>query len=146
MNITKKESFELMGIEIRTSNAKEDFSGVWDTFFKEDYEHKIPNKISDDIYGLYTEYESDHMGEFTFFIGCKVKEGTKPLPGMVIKKIPASMYAKFDVEGDFPASLITKWQEIWAADLPRSFNSDFEVYSKNFQSPNQPFQIYISIK
>ncbi len=86
------------------------------------------------------------MGEFTFCIGCKVKEGTKPLPGMVIKKIPASMYAKFDVEGEFPASLITKWQEIWAADLPRSFNSDFEVYSKNFQSPNQPFQIYISIK
>ena len=55
-------ALKIIGIEIRTSNengvAIEDLGKLWGQFFSENIASKIPNKISDNIYAVYTDYSS----------------------------------------------------------------------------------------
>ncbi|SPZ84683.1 Uncharacterised protein [Sphingobacterium multivorum] len=54
-------SFSIIGLAIRTSNqngqAAKDIPELWARFFKEDVLSRIPNKISNELYCIYTEYE-----------------------------------------------------------------------------------------
>src|ERR1700751_1315001 len=57
--------FWVIGIQSRTSNAKEVTGGgaipkQWDRFFKEGIADKIPNKVDSPIYAVYTNYVSDY--------------------------------------------------------------------------------------
>lgn len=46
-------------------------------------------------YCVYTEYESDHNGDFTYFIGEEVSSFDNLPQGFVSLTIPAQTYAKF---------------------------------------------------
>lgn len=74
MNLVKLDAFTIVGISARTNNAQEIAGkGIipqqWQKFFKEGILEKIPNKASPTIYAVYTDYESDRNGEYTFLIG-----------------------------------------------------------------------------
>ena len=83
-----QDEFAVVGIEARTTNAKE-MSGAgviatqWTKFFQDGIQAKIPDKIDDKIYALYTDYASDRNGEYTFVIGARVKPTSKAPTGMV---------------------------------------------------------------
>ena len=72
----KIESFKIIGISVRTTNeggkSSADLGKLWERFYKENVSSKIPGKISDDIYSVYTDYESYYKGSYTTIIGCKV--------------------------------------------------------------------------
>ena len=90
--------FSVIGIATRTTNARESGpNGVipqqWQKFFQEGVLDTIPDKIGSDIYAVYTDYASDHNGEYTFVIGAMVKQGTAPASGMVAETIPGGQYA-----------------------------------------------------
>jgi predicted transcriptional regulator YdeE len=61
---TRLESFKVIGISVRTTNenrqATKDIPFLWKKFFEENISSKIPNKLSDDLYCVYTHYEKDH--------------------------------------------------------------------------------------
>jgi predicted transcriptional regulator YdeE len=64
----------VVGISTRTTNAKEmSGKGViaqqWDRFMKEGLLSKIPNKVDSNILAVYTDYESDANGAYTYVIG-----------------------------------------------------------------------------
>jgi predicted transcriptional regulator YdeE len=78
MNHTKFsriESFKIVGISVQTTNqdgkAAVDLGNLWGKFFAENISSKIKNKISNDIYSIYTDYESDFTGKYTTIIGFK---------------------------------------------------------------------------
>ena len=95
--IVEQLEFSVIGIQARTSNAKEVKGGgaipkQWDRFFKEGIADKIPNKVDSTIYAVYTNYASDHNGEYDFIVGMKVSRVSAVPPGMVVKRFPrASM-------------------------------------------------------
>ncbi len=77
--VVEQPEFSVIGIQVRTSNAKEMTGGgaipkQWAKFFKEGIADKIPNKVDSTIYAVYTDYASDRNGEYDFIIGMKVRQ------------------------------------------------------------------------
>ena len=51
---------------------------------------KIPNKVDSNILAVYTDYENDANGAYTFMLGARVSSTDSVPTGMVAKKIPAA--------------------------------------------------------
>lgn len=142
----KKKFF--IGLELRTSN--EECSSAMpihkERFFKENIPAKILNKINNDLLALYTDYEGDHTKPYSWVLGYEVLNLDEVPNGLVGKEIPESKYVVFTTQGEFPKGLIATWQAIWKSNLPRSYTSDFEVYSSNFEPYKNPeVKVYIAI-
>jgi predicted transcriptional regulator YdeE len=96
--IVEQQEFSVIGIQVRTSNAKEMTGGgtipkQWARFFAEGVAARIPNKVDTRIYAVYTGYASDRDGEYDFIIGMKVSSVSDVPPGMVAKTVPKGKYA-----------------------------------------------------
>ena len=156
--IIEEMGFTVVGISIRTSNAKE-MSGQavipqqWDRFMKEGLLNKIPNKVDSNILAVYTDYESDPNGAYTFMIGAQVRSVDDLPPGMVSKQVPAGRYAVFVSEKGFVGKVVPQsWSRILA--LPKSspggnraYRADFEVYDHRAADPqNAVVDVYVGIK
>jgi predicted transcriptional regulator YdeE len=136
--------FDVVGIQIRTSNAKamETIGPLWGRFFDESLADTIPGRVNDCIYGVYDEYESDHTGEYNLLVGCKTKSTETP-PGMKRVKIAGGKYAVVTARGEMPEALINAWVSIWGSGLPRAFTQDFELLDPS--KANQE-EIWIALK
>ncbi len=144
-----QQSFKIVGISIRTNNQKaaNDLGKLWSKFIGDNTTRKIPNKISDDIYSIYTDYESDHNGDYTNIIGYQVSSLDNMAVGLVSKEIPMSEYLKFTAKGKFPDCVQRKWGEIWKSEIERSYVADFEVYGdKSMNMTDAEVDIFISVK
>lgn len=144
----QKEMF-LVGIELRTNNEECSLAmpAHKNRFFEENVPSKIPNKINGNILALYTDYEGDHTMSYSWILGCEVPNLDEVPEGLVGKVIPASKYAVFTTQGEFPQGMIAVWQQIWQTELPRSYTSDFEVYRNDFDPERNPeVKVYIAIE
>ena len=156
--IVEEKEFTMVGISTRTMNAKEmSGKGViaqqWDRFMKEGLLSKIPNKVDSNILAVYTDYESDANGAYTYLIGARVSSTDGVPAGMVAKKIPAGRYAVFISEKGFVGKVVPEtWSRIWAvpksaAGGNRAYQADFEVYDQRAADPqNAQVDIYVGIK
>lgn len=147
MNIKKKSFF--IGLELRTNNEECSLAmpAHKDRFFKENILSKIPNKINGDILALYTDYAGDDTKPYSWILGCEVSSLEQVPEALVGKVIPQSKYAVFTTQGTFPQGLITVWQDVWKAELPRLYTSDFEVYQSDFDPQKNPqVKVYIAIE
>lgn len=148
--IIQKPPINVIGIECRTSNALEDgpqdIPRLWGQFYSEDILNKIPNKVSNEVIALYCDYESDHTQPYSLVIGCPVNSLSDVPPGMVAKTIPGGSYSVFRAIGEYPASLIETWGNIWQTELKRTYTGDYEFYGEKFSSgSSQEVEVYIAI-
>ena len=158
--IVDLESFEVMGIEVRTNNAKEaSADGVigkqWQRAIQEHALDGVPSRIEQNIYAVYTDYASDANGDYTFVLGAKFRPSPDTLipKGMVVKTIPAGRYAVFTSErGPVAKVVVDTWKQIWSyyqlpANGHRAYRADFELYDQRAVDPNNAqVDIYIGIK
>jgi len=145
------ENFKIIGIETETTNengkSAEDLGKLWERFYGENVPSKIQNKKSDEIYSIYTDYESDYQGKYKTIIGQKVSSLDKVPNGLIGREFNGGKYQKFIAKGQMPNAVMEKWQEIWAKDkeLNRKYTADFEVYGKKSQNgENSEVEIYIA--
>ena len=151
---TKKTAFSVIGIACRTTNVdnkvQEDLPPLWERFMNEDLITKIPKRINEGIYCVYTNYERDEHSEYTTIVGAQsILEANAPLPeGMVRCDIPASKYLCLPVKGDYPESLICTWEWVWQqSNLPRRYTADFEYYPEGMIKPREPkLDVYIAVE
>ena len=72
----KLNCFSIIGISIVTTNENGqsliDIEKLWDRFWGEDIQKQVPNKFSEDIYAVYTDYENKDIGKYTVIIGLPV--------------------------------------------------------------------------
>lgn len=152
MNTTKIEAFQIIGISIRTSNENEksaqDIGQLWGKFMSEGILEKIPNKISTDIFSIYTNYESDYTKPYDTILGCKVSSLESIPDGMIGQSFEGGTFATFISKGDVTkGSVYQSWVDIWNTDLNRLYTADFEVYSEKAADPtNAEVAIYVAIK
>ncbi|MDZ4713259.1 MAG: GyrI-like domain-containing protein [bacterium] len=146
--VVSLEEIKVIGIEMRTSNAdgQEDFPLLMNRFYSENIMDKIPNKVSEEVLWLYTEYESDYTKPFTLVICCKVKDFSDIPEGMVSKTIPASKFAVFSVTGKMPDELIKTWHYIWSSDLQRTYTGDFDLYPETPGQNKPAVSVHVAIK
>lgn len=152
MDIQKKEEFSVVGISVRTTNENgqmaQDIPALWNKFMTEGIAEKIPNKISNDIYCIYTDYEKDHTKPYTTVLGCKVENLSSVPNGMIAKIFTEASYTKFTAQGNILQGMVfNEWIKIWGSDLNRSFTADFEVYGQKAQNPEDAeVDIFVAVK
>lgn len=151
MQTVKIEPFKIIGLSIRTTNengqATKDIADLWGKFMAENTLTMIPNKITQDIYSLYTDYEDDHTKPYTTILGCKVGSLDKIPEGMVGRSFDGGSYVKSSTKGDLMQGLIVKhWSNIFEMDLNRTYLADFEIYGQKAQNPSAAeVDIYIGV-
>jgi predicted transcriptional regulator YdeE len=157
MKIVEHAGFDLVGIEARTNNAMEmSGKGVigaqWGRFMSEGLLDKIPNRVGDTIYALYTGYASDRNGDYDFVIGARVEGATEIPDGMVLKRVPAGKYAVITSDKGPGFEVVPKaWQKVWQMEdqkqLDRAYATDFEVYDERAQNPQDAqIDLYIGLR
>ena len=145
------EKFKIIGIEVETTNengkSATDLGKLWEKFYAENVPGKIPNKKSDEIYSIYTDYESDYTGKYTSIIGLKVNSLDQIPNGLIGREFNGGKYQKFVAKGQMPNAVVESWKEIWTKDneLNRKYTADFEVYGQKSQNgENSEVEIYIA--
>jgi predicted transcriptional regulator YdeE len=153
MNKIELEEIKLIGLALGKKTTNEmgqssiDCGNLWQRFEKENYANKIPGKLSDEILAVYHQYEGDHTHPFSYFIGCKVKADTKIPEGMDSLIVPKAIYQKINSSGKMPDCVADTWKQIWNSNIPRAYQTDFEVYDERSKDwSNAEVEIFISIK
>ena len=156
--IVEKDGFTVIGISARTSNAKEVteegvIGKMWARLFQEGVLAKIPNKADQNIIAVYTEYASDHNGEYTYLLGARVTSDAEVPAGMIAKNIPAQKFAVFTSEKGPAQKVVPQvWMKInslpqTAVGGDRRYKADFEVYDERAADPeNLQVDVYVGIK
>jgi predicted transcriptional regulator YdeE len=157
--IVELQEFSVIGIQVRTNNAKEMTGGgaipkQWASFFKGAIADKIPNKVDSTICAVYTNYASDHNGDYDFIIGMKVSKVSDVPPGMVVKTVRKGKYAVVTTARGPVSQVVPKaWQRVYSLDDSeqlggaRAYKADFELYDQRSQNPqDSQVDLYVGLK
>ncbi len=158
-SITKLPEIKLIGITTRTNLANEmnrtsaKIGPTAQEYFHEKLAAEIPHrKMPGTTYSVYTEYESDFTGSYTYFIGEEVTLFDGVPKNFKTLTIKPQTYVKFTTEpGPMPTVVIEAWKKIWgmgAEELGgnRNYIADFEIYDERAADPQKVvLDIYIGI-
>jgi len=150
-------AIKLVGISCRTNNLAEmePATAKISTTIKKyiALSTKIKHDKPSTTYCVYTNYESDFSGDYTYFIGKEVAEFNNIPAEFDTLTIPAQNYTKFTTEpGSMPMVCIEMWKKIWNMNPEelggeRAYRADFEIYNERANDPQQTIlDIYIGIK
>lgn len=149
---------KLVGIKVRTSLIEESnlTTSKIPSHLQKYFKERLAENISDrknpgTTFCVYTEYESDYRGKYTYFIGEEVNSFEHITKEMQILSILPQKYIKFMIQpGPMPNVIIEAWQYIWnmtQEDMGgvRQYHSDFEIYDRVSDQQNTIVDIYIGI-
>ena len=158
MNIQQHAGFYIAGLTARTNNAHEmsgkgKIGNVWQEFLQPNLVAKIPNKIGVDLIAVYTEYETDHTGHYTYLLGIPILSNESLPSTLTFKHIPAGRYAVF-TSGRGPVQQIVPeiWQRILSMSPEelggtRAFQTDYEMYDQRAADPaDAQIDVYIGLR
>jgi len=145
--------FKIIGISTRTTNqsnqAQQDLGELWGQFITDNVFANIPNKVSNNIIAIYTDYKSNYTEEYTTIIGVEVSTLDEIPEGLIGREFGAENFTKFTAKGEMPNAVVNTWIEIWNKDgeLNRKYSYDLEVYGEKSQNgENSEVEIFIAIK
>ena len=145
--------FKLIGLRLaqRTTNANGqsgiDCGNLWQKFEIGNFAERISDKLGEEIYAVYFDYEGDHTKPFSYFIGCKVKPETETPKGMDSLFVPAAVYSKMIAKGKMPDCIADAWKDIWTSKIERAYGYDFEIYGERSKDwSNAEVEIFVSVK
>lgn len=155
--VEQQEAFTVIGISVRTSNAKErqdsQIGKQWGRLMEENLLATIPNRADQNIVAVYTDYASDANGEYTFVLGARVNKADQVPGGMVVKHVVPGRYAVFTSErGPMQQVVVATWMRIWNTpkEQPggdRAYKTDFELYDQRAQNPaDSVMEVHIGIR
>jgi predicted transcriptional regulator YdeE len=133
--IHQTQAIHVVGLELRTTNqlAAQTIPAFWGRFMATGVLAKLPNKLSNDVWAVYTHFEHagvSNEGLYSLIIGAEVRAGSDVPAGLARAVLPASHRAVFDAQTCHPDSVAGVWQTIWARhDLKKTFIADAEHYA-----------------
>lgn len=147
----KTMGLKIIGIAVRTTNkdgqSARDIGELWGQFYSQNLLETIPNKLSNDIYSIYTDYKSDFTDEYTTIIGLQVSSLDTIPSGLLGRQFPTETFEVFTAKGEMPQAVMNTWLDIWQRDneLQRKYTYDFEFYGEKSQNgENSEVQIFIA--
>ena len=158
--LVNKSEIKLVGLTARTNNKNEmnpktsKIGELVSRFWGQNIASQISNRKNPGVtLSIYTEYDNNEHGDYTYFIGEEVSS-FENIPAELQKlTIPAAKYQKFTTPtGKMPELVINAWQQVWKmseSDFEgvRTYIADFEVYDQRASDPaNTSLDIYIGIK
>jgi predicted transcriptional regulator YdeE len=158
MNTEQKAGFYVAGLAARTRNAAEmngkgKIGDVWQRFLGQNLAAKIPNKLGVDLVAIYTDYETDHTGHYTYLLGVPVASIEHLPPGLTLKHVPAGRYAVLHSNRGVIKQVVPElWQRIWAMSPSqlgghRTFQVDYEIYDQRAADPdNAQIEVHVGLR
>lgn len=157
--LANQPEIKIVGLTTRTNNKNEmnpqtaKISTLVSHYFSQAIANQIPHRKNPGVtFSVYTEYDSDEHGDYTYFIGEEVDRFENILSGFKTLIILPAAYQKFTTsEGQMPEVVIHAWQEIWKMSVndlggKRTYVADFEVYDQRALDPaHASLDIYIGI-
>jgi predicted transcriptional regulator YdeE len=158
--LTTKPEIKLVGLTTRTNNKNEmnpetaKIGAMVGQFFGGSVMGGVSNRNNPGVtFAVYTNYESDEHGDYTYFIGEEVSSFENVPAELKQLTIPSASYQKFTTpSGKMPDVVINAWQQIWKMtsddfEGKRAYQADFEVYDQRAMNPaNTSLDIYIGIQ
>lgn len=168
----RHDDLNLAGISIRTNNTLEAGAEgripvMWNQYFQVNWSEQAWVTSPHLLYGVYTHYESDASGEYTFLLGHEHSgdlqnvhaQGGSDVPTEPIEPaeltqivIPAGNYIVFQTrKGPVYTVIAEVWNEIWAyfqtSETKRTYAADYELYDmRNFDPENAVVNVYIGVE
>jgi predicted transcriptional regulator YdeE len=145
--IHQTQAIHVIGLELRTSNqvAAQSIPAFWECFMAQGVLQRLPNKMSDDIWAVYTHFEQagvNNEGLYSLIIGAQMPVDSEVPAGLVRAVLPASHKAVFEAQTGRPDSVPDVWQTIWANhDLKKTFIADAERYASSGE-----IQIWVGVE
>ena len=157
--LSNKSEIKLIGLTARTNNKNEmnpataKIGELAGRFWGQNVAAQILNRKNPGVtHSVYTEYDSDEHGDYTYFVGEEVSSFENIPSGLEKLTIPEAKYQKFTTEaGKMPEVVINAWQKIWKMSSEdfggkRAYQADFELYDQRASDPaNTVLDIYIGI-
>jgi predicted transcriptional regulator YdeE len=149
------DSFWMVGLETRTSNAREatpdgEIPKLWKQLYQDGILDHIPNRGDSHVFAVYSDYENGKDGAYTYTLGAKVTAIDKLPDGLSAKKIVSGDYGMFTAaDGPVPQIVVGLWKQIWSLEsgpLHRAYHTDFESYPERQDPQNGSVDIYIGLK
>ncbi|HEX4772579.1 MAG TPA: GyrI-like domain-containing protein [Bryobacteraceae bacterium] len=149
------DSFWMIGLQTRTSNAREatsdgDIAKLWRRLYQDGIVSRIPNRTDSRVIAVYSDYETDKDGLYTYTLGAKVNSIDKLPNGLSAKKVVNGDYGMFTAaNGPMPQLVVGLWKQIWSLEadpLHRAYQTDFEVYEEHQDPQNGRVDIYIGLR
>ncbi len=151
MDKIESKEFRLIGLKLQKKTSNEagqsgvDCGNLWQKFETENYPDKIKDKLSNEVYAVYFDYDGDHTQPFSYFIGCKVKADSVLPEGMHSLTIPAGTFTKVMAKGKMPDCVANSWRDIWKSEIDRAYKYDFEIYDERSKDwSNALVEIFVS--
>ncbi|HEY8928115.1 MAG TPA: GyrI-like domain-containing protein [Mucilaginibacter sp.] len=136
--ISREPQFYITGISVRTINqggrSAADIGDLWTRFMSENLIDKIEDKETNDLYCVYTNYETDHTGPYTAILGCKVRSFDNVCEGFARVIVPAGKFQVHSLCGEFPNNIGCAWRQIWDSGVKRTYTADYDLYKSNAKS------------
>lgn len=145
------DNFKIIGISIETTNENGqsmiDVEKIWGKFWGENISDQIPDKQSNDIYAVYTDYESDYNGKYRLIIGFPVTTLVNTPKGFTGREIAVGKSEKYISKGKMPEAILKTWTEIWQdKELKRAYRADVTVHGKKYyDGDNAEVETHISV-
>lgn len=144
--IENQESFTVVGLTVRTNNAAEaggqgQIPALWQNAMMNGQLEQIPNRVGEGYVVVYSDFATDHGGEYNYTLGVRVSSADNVPAGMVKRTVAAGKYAIFQSEQGAPQDVIPAlWQHINSLSPQqmggdRAYQTDFETYG-NFTDPS----------
>src|SRR5690606_42088709 len=117
-------SFKLVGLKLpgKTTNENgqsgRDCGSLWQRFETENIAQQIPHKLSEDVYAVYFDYDSDENGTFSYFTGCKVDDTLTTPQHLDVLDIHEQLYHNELAECTKTGCLTHDRLRIWYSDIP----------------------------
>lgn len=145
---------KIIGMTMRTTNANgqsaNDIELLWQKFWKDETIHQLKQKINNDIYAVYTNYETDFTGYYDTIVGYEVSSLAVIPEGLVGIVIGGGEFAEFVSKGKMPEAVFNTWLGIWGDqefNSKRAYLADFTVHGEKYSDgPEAEVETFISVK
>ena len=145
--------FFIIGLSCITANngqADKDIPALWGKLFEKNVAELIENKVDEDAYAVYSDYDGNETDPYKITIGYRVSDLNSIPEGLDVITIEEQNYDKFVATGDITKQVenpvYMKWVDIWNTDLDRTYRTDFEVYKEGMDPSNATVEIYVGTK
>lgn len=150
--LTGHKGFRVAGPKTRTRNADEadpstaKIGSLWQEYLGRGGPAGVAGGLDAPVtVAVYTEYESDHTGEYTLRLGApavSVDADTETT------EVPDGSYLMFEATGPLPGALVEAWQRIIAyfegsTPYRRVYKADFELHDHS--TPGR-VEVYVGVR
>jgi predicted transcriptional regulator YdeE len=146
------EGFSVVGVSIRTTNkddqSERDIRKLRMEFLLNNIADDIHNRVSDDIYCIYVDFDGKKDGEYTAILGYRVSNTNDDTGEYAYGEVAGGKYYKFVSEGEVPQCARPTWEYIWNSDINRKYLTDFDVFGETAIVGSKKGQVitYISVE